>query len=140
MKTSKLLIAGLISLAVSNICSAEMVDVMGEIYDSRCANCHGVSAHGVPKLEEQHGVKADKADNQGIASEEKIDIYGPPLRYFSIDELIHKLKDLRNQDFDAESSHSVMRENLKKIEAREGRISDKKMAQYIYNSFGVEAN
>jgi len=138
MKTNKLLIAGLMSLSVSNICLAEMTDIMGEIYDIRCANCHGVTANGVPKMEEQYGIKADIADHQGVASEEKINIYGPPLRYYSEDELIYKLKDLRNKDFDAESSHSVMQENLKKIEEREGRISDKKMAQYIYNTFGVD--
>ena len=140
MRANAILMIGLMSLAVSDICSAQMTKNMGDIYENRCANCHGVAAHGVPKIEEQHGILADKADEYGVASEEKVNIYGPPLRYYTRDELVHKLQDLRNEDFDTESFHSVMRENLKNIEAREGKISDEKMAEYIYNTFGVEAD
>ena len=70
------------------------------------------------------------------ASQEKSNIYGPPLNTYSKDELYHKLMDLRSKDFDSNSYHSVMRKNLKVIEEREGKISDEKMAEYIFTTFG----
>jgi len=54
----------------------------------------------------------------------------------SKEDLFDKLKDLRSKDFDSKSYHSVMQKNLKKIEEREGKISDEKMADYIYTTFG----
>jgi hypothetical protein len=130
---------GLASLVVSNLSAAPTVSEMGEIYKNRCANCHGVAAKGVPKLKEMPGVTADKADAQGMASEQKPNIYGPPLNYQSKEELVNKLVDLRSKGFESSSYHSVMRKNLKTIEAREGDIADEKMAEYIYNTFGEGA-
>ena len=111
---------------------------MGEIYKARCANCHGVKANGVPKLKEQSETNAEEAAAKGISSQEMANIYGPPLSNMSKDDLINKLKDLRNKDFDSKSSHSVMQKNLKHIEEREGKVSDEKMAEYIYTTFGAK--
>ncbi len=106
------------------------------IYKNRCANCHGLKANGVPKLKEQSGTTAKEASAQGISSQEKENIYGPPLTTMSQEDLLLKLKDLRNKDFDSKSAHSVMQKNLKHVEEREGKISDEKMADYIYTTFG----
>lgn len=139
MKTRGLLMIGLASLLMSNFCAAKTTNKMGDIYKNRCANCHGVKANGVPKLKEQPGVTAEEAAAQGEASQEKGNIYGPPLNAYTRDEIYHKLMDLRSKDFDSESYHSVMQKNLKKIEEREGKISDDKMADYIYTTFGAGA-
>ena len=109
---------------------------MGEIYKNRCANCHGVKANGVPKLSERHGVNPAEANMEGIASQEKLNIYGPPLNTLSQAELTAKLRDLKSSHYDSESYNSEMRKNLKKIEAREGEISEEKMAEYIFKTFG----
>jgi cytochrome c553 len=106
------------------------------IYKNRCANCHGVKANGVPKLKEQSGITAEQAAALGVASQNKGDIYGPPLNTMSKEDLVGKLKDLRNKDFDSKSYHSVMQKNLKHTEEREGKITDEKMAEYIYTTFG----
>lgn len=136
MKTRGLLLIGLVSLVVSNVCVAKTTDKTGEIYKNRCANCHGAKANGVPKLKEQAGMSAEEAAAAGTSSQEKGNIYGPPLNTFGKEELLSKLQNLRNKDFDAKSYHSVMRENLKHIEERDGKVSDAKMAEYIYNAFG----
>jgi len=139
MKTRGLLIIGLTSLLMSNVYAAKTTQTMGDIYKARCANCHGVKANGVPKLKEQPGVTAEEAAAKGMASQEKGNIYGPPLSTMSKEDLFDKLKDLRSKDFDSKSYHSVMQKNLKKIEEREGKISDEKMADYIYTTFGSSA-
>jgi len=136
MKTRGLLVIGLTSLLMSNVYAAKTTQTMGDIYKARCANCHGVKANGVPKLKEQSGVTVEEAAAQGNASQEKGNIYGPPLSTMSREDLLDKLKDLRSKDFDSKSYHSVMQKNLKKIEEREGKISDDKMADYIYTTFG----
>ena len=136
MKTRGLFIIGLASLLMSNVCAAKTIQKTDEIYKARCANCHGIKADGVPKLKEQQGTSAGEAAAQGIASQEKINIYGPPLNVYNKDELYRKLIDLRSKDFDSTSYHSVMRKNLKLIEDREGKISDEKMAEYIVKTFG----
>ena len=136
MKACRLFVAGVAALALSNFCFAQSPEAMGEIYKNRCANCHGEAAKGVPKLKEMPGVSSEQADAQGMASEEQANIYGPPLDYLSEQELLHKLIDLRSKGFESQSYHSVMRKNLKNIEAREGDISDEAMAKYIYNTFG----
>ncbi len=74
-----------------------------------------------------------------MASQEKTNIYGPALNKLSKEEIVAKLMDLRNKGFDTKSYHSVMKNNLKTIEAREGKISDEKMAEYIYSTFGAGA-
>lgn len=136
MKTRGLLVIGIASLLMSNFCAAKTTDKMGDVYKARCANCHGVKANGVPKLKEQAGTSAEEAASQGMASQEKGNIYGPPLSSMSKEDLLNKLKDLRSKDFDSKSYHSVMQKNLKMIEKREGKISDEKMADYIYTTFG----
>jgi len=139
MKTSKLLMVGLASLVVSSICSAQSMSKMGEIYTNRCANCHGITANGVPKLQEKAGVKAHEADAMGVASQEQTNIYGPALNLLSKEEIATKLLDIRSKDFDKKSYHSVMVQNLKTIEAREGKVSDEEMAAYIFDTFGNAA-
>lgn len=136
MKNGKLLVIALASLAVSNLYGAQTVEDMGDIYESRCANCHGITANGVPKLTEQPGVEAEEADAKGVASQAKTNIYGPALNGYSKEELTTKIMGLRSKSFDSESYHSVMQANLKHIEAREGKISDEMMAEYIYDTFG----
>ncbi|MFY9142290.1 c-type cytochrome [Sulfuricurvum sp.] len=136
MKTRGLLIAGLASLLMSSFCSAKVLETPSMIYKNRCANCHGLKANGVPKLKEQPGTSVEEAASHGMASQEKGNIYGPPLNRMSEEELVAKLKDLRNKDFDSKSAHSVMQKNLKKVEEREGKITDEKMAEYIVTTFG----
>lgn len=136
MKTRGLFVVGLASLLMSSFCSAKTIETPSMIYKNRCANCHGLKANGVPKLKEQPGTSVSEAAAQGMASQEKADIYGPPLTTLSKEELVTKLKDLRNKDFDSKSSHSVMQKNLKKVEEREGKFSDEKMADYIVTTFG----
>ena len=136
MKTRKLLVAGLASLLMSSFCAAQILETPSMIYKNRCANCHGLKANGVPKLKEQSGTTVKEAVAQGIASQEKENIYGPPLNTMSQEDLLLKLKDLRNKDFDSKSAHSIMQKNLKQVEEREGKISDEKMADYIYTTFG----
>jgi len=136
MKTRGLLVIGIASLLMSNFCFAKTTENMGEVYKARCANCHGVKANGVPKLKEQSGTTAEEAAAKGMASQEKVNIYGPPLSTMSKEDLVTKLKDLRNKDFDSKSVHSVMQKNLKHVEEREGKISDEKMADYISTTFG----
>jgi cytochrome c553 len=136
MKTRGLFVIGLASLLMSSFCSAKTLETPSMIYKNRCANCHGLKANGVPKLKEQPGTSVSEAAAQGMASQEKADIYGPPLTTLSKEELVAKLKDLRNKDFDSKSSHSVMQKNLKKVEEREGKFSDEKMADYIVTTFG----
>jgi cytochrome c553 len=136
MKTRGLFVIGLTSLLMSSFCSAKTLETPSMIYKNRCANCHGIKANGVPKLKEQPGTSVEEAAANGMASQEKGDIYGPPLNTMSQEELVAKLKDLRNKDFDSKSSHSVMQKNLKKVEEREGKITDEKMADYIVTTFG----
>lgn len=136
MKTRGLLMIGLASLLMTNVYGAKPANKMGNIYKERCANCHGIKANGVPKLKEQSGTTAEEATAQGAASQEKSNIYGPPLNVYTQDEVYRKLMDLRSKDFDSNSYHSVMRKNLKVIEEREGKISDEKMAEYIFMTFG----
>jgi cytochrome c553 len=136
MKTGDLLMVGLASLLMSSFCNAKTLETPSMIYKNRCANCHGIKANGVPKLKEQLGTWVEEAAAQGMSSQEKADIYGPPLTALSKEELVTKLKDLRNKDFDSKSAHSVMQKNLMKVEEREGKISDEKMADYIFTTFG----
>lgn len=126
----------LVSLLVAGYCHAKDLEVASMIYKNHCANCHGLKANGVPKLKDQSGLSAKEAAKHGTASQEKADIYGPPLNHMSKDEMIAKLVDLRNKDFDSKSHNSVMKKNITKIEEREGKITDEKMANYITQTFG----
>jgi mono/diheme cytochrome c family protein len=140
MKKSSFLMIGLASLMLPNISMAQTAAKVSEVYADRCANCHGVKAEGVPKLKEKPGVSVSVADGQGMASEEKANIFGPPLNGLSKEVLAAKLLDLRNKGYDSHSYHSVMVQNLKTIEKREGKISDESMAEYISNTFGGSSN
>jgi cytochrome c553 len=139
MKKSRILMIGLVSMAVSSLALAQTVEDMGKIYKNRCANCHGATANGVPKIEEMPGVKPSEADASGVASQEKTNIYGPPLNTLSQEELLKKLMDFRSKGFESDTYHSVMRYNLKTIEAREGKVYDEKMAEFIYTTYGEGA-
>lgn len=136
MKMGKFIVLGLVSLVATQTGMAKMVDNSAGVYKNRCANCHGVTANGVPKLKEQSGTSAEQAAASGMSSQERDNIYGPPLNVYTKEELVQKLADLRNKDFDSGSFHSVMRKNLKHIEEREGKLSDEKMAEYIAKTFG----
>ena len=136
MKTGRFLTIGLASLAAAAFCAASSTADMGEIYKNRCANCHGIKANGVPKLSERHGVSPDEANSEGIASQKKMNIYGPPLNTLSKNELTSKIRDFKSGHFDSDSLGSEMRENMKKIEAREGSVDPEKMAEYIAKHFG----
>lgn len=136
MKTHGLAIIGLVSLAMSGLLYGQSEGKCASVYQNRCANCHGTAANGVPKLKEQHGMTAHEAATQGTSSQEKGNIYGPPLNVYSKEELLSKLIGLRNKDFDNSTYHSEMRKNLQMIEAREGKISDERMADYIHRTFG----
>lgn len=127
----------LVSLLASGFCYAKDLETPSMIYKNHCANCHGVKADGVPKLKEQSGMSAEEAARHGTSSQEKASIYGPPLNRLSKDEMIAKLADLRNKDFDTKSHNSVMKKNITKIEEREGKITDEKMANFITKTFGT---
>lgn len=136
MNTRSLVVIGLASLLMSSFCSAKVLETPSMIYKNRCANCHGVKANGVPKLKEQSETTDKEAAAQGSASQEKNNIYGPPLNIYTKDEMYNKMVDLRNKDFDSKSYHSIMQKNLKKVEEREGKFSDEKIAEYIAKTFG----
>lgn len=136
MITNKFLTIGLASLAAAAFCAASSTADMEDIYKNRCANCHGIKADGVPKLSERTGVKPDEANTEGIASQQKLNIYGPPLNTLSMSELSSKIRDFKSNHFDSESLDSEMRKNMKKIEKREGDIDPEKMAEYIAKTFG----
>ncbi len=136
MSTNKFLMIGIASLAAAGFCAASSTADMGDIYKHRCANCHGITANGVPKLSERTGVSPAEANMEGIASQQKMNIYGPPLNTLSKSELSAKLRDLKSNHYDSDSYNSEMRKNLKKIEAREGEISPDAMAEYIVKTFG----
>ncbi|BDY12539.1 c-type cytochrome [Hydrogenimonas cancrithermarum] len=139
MKRIGLVTTVLASVAAMTLSASGDIKDAASLYKERCANCHGVKANGVPKIKVSPGIEPHEADAKGIASEEKLDIYGPPLNHYTKDELLKKLFYLRHDDFDSGSSHSIMRKNLKEIEKREGAISDEQMADYIYNTFGRNA-
>lgn len=136
MKTRNLLAIGLVSLLMGSYCGAKDWESPSMIYKNNCANCHGERADGVPKLKGQPGITAKQAAALGVASQGKADICGVALNAFGEEELVYKLRDIRNKDFDGKSYHAVMNRNMKKIEEREGRITDKKMAKYIFTTFG----
>ncbi len=136
MSKNRLFSLGFASLAAATLCAASPSADMGEIYKNRCANCHGIKADGVPKLSERSGVTPAEANTEGIASQRKLNIYGPPLNMLAENALADKIRDFKSQHFDSESHESEMRDNMKKIEAREGEIDAAAMAAYIVKTFG----
>ncbi|MDD5211255.1 MAG: c-type cytochrome [Sulfuricurvum sp.] len=136
MKTRNLLVIGFASLLIGSYCSAKDLEAPSMIYKNNCANCHGVKADGVPKLKGHSGITAKQAAALGVASQGKTDVCGVALNALNEEELVRKLQDIRNKNFDGKSYHAVMNRNMKKVEEREGKITDEKMAKYIYTTFG----
>jgi len=136
MKTGNFLLVGLMAVMLPNFSAASSTENMGDIFKNGCANCHGIKANGVPKMEERQGVTPDEANSNGMASQEKLNIYGPPLNHLSKEALMKKMAELRGKDMLSNTHHVDMMKNLKKIEAREGKVIDEEMAEYIYKTFG----
>ena len=113
---------------------------VADIYKHRCANCHGDQANGVSKLTpKQEKLKVEEMAGAGVASSPDVNTNGIPLNHLSQEDLLEKLKNLRKEEDGVSTKHSVMRQNLKMIEAREGKMSDEEMAEYIYTTFGAGA-
>lgn len=139
MQRNKFVMACFVSMLGSTLWASPASPSVADEYQNRCANCHGVKADGVSKLKPSEQMEAKKMPGAGVISDKDTDIYGSPLNHLSQEDLLAKLQNLRNEDYDADSAHSVMRENLKKIEKRDGKVSDEKMAEYIYTTFGAGA-
>lgn len=136
MKTRKLLVIGLASLLMSSFCSAKDWESPSMIYKNNCASCHGEKADGVKKLKGQSGITTQQRAALDVASKGQAYVCGVPLNTLTQEELVRKLKDIRSKNFDGKSYHAVMNRNMKKIEEREGKVTDEKMANYIYTTFG----
>lgn len=136
----RFVIACIVSVVGSSMWAATPVTSTAQMYKTRCANCHGDKADGVSKVGKRDQGTVSKMAGSGVVSAKNENYYGSPLNHLSGDELFEKLQDLRKQDFDAKSPHSAMRENLKVIEKRNGKVSDRDMATYIYETFGAGAS
>ena len=136
MKIRGFLVIGLASLFMSSFCDAKDLESPSVIYKNNCATCHGVKADGVKKLTGLSGVTTKQRAALDVASHGQAYVCGVPLDTLSEAELVRKLQDIRKKNFDGKSYHAVMQRNMKKIEEREGKITDEKMAKYIYTTFG----
>lgn len=136
MKTRNLLVIGLASVLVSSYCSAKDLEAPSMIYKNNCASCHGVKADGVKKLKGHEGITTKQRAALDVASKGQAYVCGVALDTLTQEELVRKLQDIRNKNFDGKSYHAVMNRNMKKVEEREGKITDEKMANYIYTTFG----
>lgn len=136
MKRRNLLAIGLVSLLMGGYCGAKDLETPSMIYKNNCANCHGVKADGVKKLKGQSGIATKQRAALDVASHGQAYVCGVPLDTLSEEELVRKLQDIRNKNFDGKSYHAVMNRNMKKIEEREGKVTDEKMAKYIFTTFG----
>jgi hypothetical protein len=136
MKTRDVLVIGFVSLLMSSYCGAKDLETPSMIYKNNCANCHGVKADGVKKLKEQSGITTKQRAALDVASHGQAYVCGVALDNLSEEDLVRKLGDIRAKNFDGKSYHAVMNRNMKKVEEREGKISDEKMAKYIYTTFG----
>lgn len=136
MKTGKLLVMGFASLLVASYCSAKDLESPSMIYKNNCASCHGMKADGVKKLKGVSEITTKQRAALDTASNGRAYACGVPLNSLSEAELVRKLQDIRNKNFDGKSYHAVMSRNLKKVEEREGKVTDEKMANYIYTTFG----
>lgn len=136
MKTRKLLVIGLAFLLMSGFCSAKDWESPSMIYKNNCAACHGEKADGVKKLKTQSGITTQQRAALDVASKGQAYVCGVSLNTLTQEELVRKLKDIRSKNFDGKSYHAVMNRNMKKIEEREGKVTDEKMANYIYTTFG----
>ena len=136
MKTRGLLVMALGSLLMVSFCNAKDLETPSMIYKNNCASCHGVKADGVKKLKGQSGITTQQRAALDVASKGQAYVCGVPLDTLSEEDLVRKLGDIRSKNFDGKSYHAVMQRNMKKIEEREGKIADEKMAKYIYTTFG----
>lgn len=136
MGTRGFLVIGLASLLMSSFCNAKDLESPSMIYKNNCANCHGEKADGIKKLKGQSGITTKQRAALDVASHGQAYVCGVPLDTLTQEDLVRKLHDIRKKNFDGKSYHAVMQRNMKKIEEREGEISDEKMAKYIYTTFG----
>lgn len=136
MKTREFLVIGFTFLLMSSYCSAKDLESPSMIYKNNCAGCHGVKADGVKKLKGQLGITTKQRAALDVVSHGRNYVCGVPLDTLSEEDLVRKLGDIRNKNFDGKSYHAVMQRNMKKIEEREGKITDEKMAKYIFTTFG----
>lgn len=136
MKTRDLLVIGLVSMLMSSYSSAKDLESPSMIYKNNCASCHGEKADGVKKLKEHQGITTSQRVALDVASQGQAYVCGVPLDTLTQKDLVRKLGDIRNKNFDGKSYHAVMNRNMKKVEEREGKITDEKMAKYIYTTFG----
>ncbi len=133
MQKNKIVMACMVMATSTTLWATPVAD----IYQHRCANCHGDQANGVSKLtKKQVNMKVEEMAGSGIASGPNTNTNGVPLNHLSQEELLEKLQNLRKTEDGISTQHSVMRENLKTIEKREGKMSDEEMAEYIYTTFG----
>ncbi|MCH9813419.1 MAG: hypothetical protein K0U47_05685 [Epsilonproteobacteria bacterium] len=137
MRKTKFLMICAVTVIVPTLWASGGTKDVADVYEKRCANCHGVKADGVPKATPRKQMEVKHMHGAGIVSDQDVNMYGSPLKHLTQEELVEKLRDFRNQSFDANSPESVMRDNLKKIEERDGKISDTQMAAYIVNTFGI---
>lgn len=136
MKTRGLLVMALGSLLMAGFCNAKDLETPSMIYKNNCASCHGEKADGVKKLKGKSGITEKQRAALDVASQGQAYVCGVPLDNLSEEDLVRKLGDIRNKNFDGKSYHAVMQRNMKKVEEREGKITDEKMAKYIYTTFG----
>ncbi|MDP2078245.1 MAG: c-type cytochrome [Sulfuricurvum sp.] len=136
MKTRDVLVIGFAALLMSSYCSAKDLETPSMIYKNNCAACHGEKADGVKKLKGASGITTKQRAALDVASKGQYYVCGVALNTFTEKELVRKLQDIRSKNFDGKSYHAVMNRNLKKVEEREGQITDEKMAKYIYTTFG----
>lgn len=136
MKTRSLLVIGLVSMLMSSYSSAKDWESPSMIYKNNCASCHGDKADGVKKLKGHSGLTTKQKAALDVASQGQAYVCGVALNTLTQEELVRKLQDIRNKNFDGKSYHAVMNRNMKKVEEREGKITDEKMANYIYTTFG----
>lgn len=136
MKTRGFLVIGLASLLMSSFCNAKDLESPSMIYKNNCAACHGERADGVKKLKGHPGITTKQRAALDVASKGQAYVCGVALDSLTEKELVRKLKDIRTKNFDGKSYHAVMNRNMKKVEEREGKVTDEKMANYIYTTFG----
>lgn len=136
MKTRDVLVIGFAALLMSTYCSGKDLETPSMIYKNNCAACHGEKADGVKKLKGASGITTKQRAALDVASKGQAYVCGVALNTFTEKELVHKLQDIRSKNFDGKSYHAVMNRNLKKVEEREGQITDEKMAKYIDTTFG----
>lgn len=138
MKKSKLLMVWLVAVTSTMLWAAPVASHEEGVYKNNCAQCHGAKAEGVVRIKSKDQIVVKKIEGVGTCITNKANYYGPALKQLSQKEISEKLTTFRKKsDFKKYPLHSIMAENLKTIESKEGKISDKKMAAYIHKRFGT---